>query len=226
MNWATWFLGATVSSNQTGPWHPGRRRIHNPTFARSKIVVRDDAAGRAMLELAKRRMSSMDFVGLASRFAESMEVMAWKLGIPLTRFCSCNVHALKNAARSKGGGALSDEAKKAVLKGNALDVELYEHAKRIFESDYAAFKDATSSGVGRNPFVCRREGTLCDVTHLGLTVRAILSPILKKAAGDDCDKGTYFSPKDVPEEHAAYVGSFHNDCSFECERKRESGGTG
>jgi hypothetical protein len=127
-NMATWYLGYDGEDLTTAApaplWQPGassssateRKAVQSSSVARavsvtsgapaqqhqalltSDFAVRDDGNGRRMLALAKRRLSEMDFVGLASRFSESVEVMGWQLGLPLDRFCSCNVNAFKRSA--------------------------------------------------------------------------------------------------------------------------------
>ena len=230
-NVATWFIGATVSTNISNPG-PGRPRRR----AGDKVVTRDDAAGRATLALAKARLSGADFVGLADRFDESMELMAWALGLPLERYCACNVNRLKarfekaapgcddevgdgdddrrlghhdhdrgvEGAPSRAGGPpllLSPAARREVESDNALDLELYRHAARLFEQRLAQYRAAqahaaavavaaaaTASvgpGAARGHFSCDTEGEKCH-------------------------------RKNLPQ------GGFHNDCAYECEWKGKS----
>jgi hypothetical protein len=101
---------------------------------------------RAMLSLAKRRLAAMDFVGLASRFSESMALLSWSLGLPpLNITCSSNVeHKVglhpPNLTTSAPPLGLSAEGKRAIQAQNQLDLELYEYAKALFEARWARFQ--------------------------------------------------------------------------------------
>ena len=90
--------------------------------------------GAAMLSLAKRRLASMDFVGLANRFHDSMTLLTWWLGLPpLNVTCSANVElklglTAHNLSKSRPPMGLSPEGAAAVERQNALDAELYRYA--------------------------------------------------------------------------------------------------
>ena len=65
----------------------GDTRYFSKKRPASRLGVSPDSLnGRAMLELAKRRLDAMDFVGIASRFKDSMTLLSWWLGLPPRAF--------------------------------------------------------------------------------------------------------------------------------------------
>jgi hypothetical protein len=128
--------------------------------------------GRKHLEVAKQRLSELDFVGLTSQFEKSMEVMSWKLGLYeknvksggggndelISSFCSDNINPFK----SKHKLLLDKEAQDEVMKDNALDFELYLYAKALFSKEVAAYELAVPS-TSRAPFVCNKNAMQCKL---------------------------------------------------------------
>jgi len=176
-NMATRFLGQKkVSLNYT---------ILNDRSLRQPILSHT-LEGKEMLELAKQRLLNMDFVGITSKFMESMEVMSWKLGIPITQLCTCNVNPFKdtnlklysnsnsNNRQSSNiktsfqkydnikSSDLTVEALNEVLQDNALDYELYQYAEELFEKDYIKYKDTQIQSNHHNQsFTCHKENMMC-----------------------------------------------------------------
>jgi hypothetical protein len=142
------FIGSELASSKE------KSRLGRLPILSNKSLTSD-----SILALAKQRLKEMDFVGLSSRFMESMEVMSWKLGIPLYHMCSCNLNpfkqrvtTLKTTTSGRGGGGgggileenrlrLNDKAKAEVIKDNYLDMQLYEFAEELFEKDYQDYVD-------------------------------------------------------------------------------------
>ena len=195
LNAATSFIGSTKSTNISAP---GRlSRVMDGT------VLQNDTYGRSVLELAKQRLSSMDFVGITSRFSESMELMSWKLGIPIPRYCACNINMFKPATYEK---ELKENAKERIKELNCLDMELYDHAERIFEEQIEAYQLSTPPEK-RLPFKCNTGNGTCKrpASH-----------------GSHFHGSNYFPISKFNKDHAKFFksnhGYFKSDCSYECSR--------
>jgi len=177
-----------------------------------------------MLELAKRRLTALDFVGLSSRFDESMELMAWNLGFSLQRFCSCNVNQFKSKIERSEPRFLSDKAKEAVANGNALDMELYKYASDLFEKRFAEFKRATmSSSNARAPFMCDKSGSSCRVKIDGCSGLRPGARLLRGAVKqrDSVVRSAHIAAMDFYRIYSDEINSGRkkSDCSFECTRE-------
>ena len=158
----------------------------------------DDAEGRAALRTAKKRLANMDFVGLTSRFVESMELLSWTLGIPLNQFCSCNINAFKSPKYGMHASDMSADAKAAILSDNSLDKELYDYAVEIFEERYAEFATAVGKRERtQHGFECDTKAMLCKG-----------------------DRGGWIPADKYKQdnERAIYNGK-HSYCAFKCQRK-------
>ena len=234
-NVATWYLG-----------YNGDEESNSVNTKAQAHPVRDDKSGRRMLALAKARLEELDFIGLAGRFSESLEVMAWQLGAPLDRFCSCNINAFKRSAdaytaNSEGdsrdgrgeaarGGAtahgellpLSTEAREAVMKNNALDMELYAHGVKLYERQLAAFRrdqrrtaaavvgsggSATAGDNAGSGFVCDKGRMMCmEKSYLG--------------AGSTNFQIKWFTPSTFVKRNKRYIKKgWHSSCSYMCYRQ-------
>jgi len=185
LNIATWYIGSKVSTK------------HSDNFSEERLL-RNDTHGRNVLDLAKRRLSSMDFVGLTSRFGESMEIMSWKLGIPMSRYCSCNVNMFKPATHERN---LTYEANERIERLNCLDMELYDHARKIFDSRLAAYHSATRLEE-RVPFDCDIPNGTCTKSMGKTGVQSVPISTIKKAP-----------------EQLFRNGEQKSECSYECYRR-------
>ena len=92
------YIKGTITPDEIARWLPlvdvsggfneATRMIgsrHSHRYVRTPEMLRpvlNDSNGRAMLALARRRLQSLDFVGLASRFTDSMTLLSWWLGLP------------------------------------------------------------------------------------------------------------------------------------------------
>jgi hypothetical protein len=201
-NTAVWYMGAVASSNVSTNGNSYRLSTDEST------VLRSDARGLAALELAKHRLENLDFIGLTSRFDESVELLAWKLGIPLGRYCACNVNLLKPFAAHNADEILSVDARKAVLDANALDVELYAHAVQLFEADLTALRAATLRTRGGEPFGCLKSEATCQGPERRTNYKG--SAKAKRPVG----VASLFN------EHEADIrsGRLKSSCSYECTR--------
>ena len=170
-----------------------------PTWPLSKrnFALRDDTQGRKLLQLAKKRLRELDFVGLASRYSKSMELMSWKLGIPLNKYCSCNVNIFKSKRQQRHPSDLSESTRLEILKDNALDLELYEEAVVIFEKQLEDYRRSVSSKV-RTSFNCDLNSVKCRAHPSNPW---ILADKYKRK----------FKPR--------IQSGKHNECSYECSRE-------
>jgi hypothetical protein len=83
----------------------------------------------AMLEQAKANLRSLDFFGLTERLDESLVLAKRRLGLrTLLHRSSGRV----NEARPRGGD-VTDDDRRAAEACNRYDLELYAHAKELFE---------------------------------------------------------------------------------------------
>lgn len=93
-------------------------------------------AGREDLDEAKRRLAEdFDFVGLSSRFDESLVLLRSALGWPEM----CINYTRSNVATNKGYGQerADDDFRAAVAERNQLDIALYQYAQELFEERIA-----------------------------------------------------------------------------------------
>ena len=188
-NEATKFLGANNLFHGKGK-HPVAK----------ELKVTKDRKGREMLERATQRMAALDFVGLTSRFTDSMELMSWQLGIPIQRFCSCNINAFKTAEH-RNSSTMTPGARARVAEDNSLDIELYEVAARLFHERFEAYKGAV--GSARRPFRCNVDRTVCRAP----------------AAHGDVRQGDWMSSLQYKSAYSkAIAQGKHSFCSFTCTR--------
>lgn len=195
-------MGATVSSNVSSSGMTYSHSLDEST------ILMSNARGLAMLQRAKQRLDHLDFVGLTSRFDESMEVLAWKLGIPSKRYCACNVNLLKSFAAHDTNAILSDDARRAVLEDNALDVELYAHAVQLFQADLAAMRSATKISNDNDAFGCLKSFATCKEPKNRTNYRGRAKT--KKSIG----VASYFKEHEVE----IRSGKLKSRCSYECAR--------
>lgn len=124
----------------------------------------DHPESKRILELAKSRLEAMDFVGVASRFSDSMTLLSWWLGLPpLNVTCSSNLEQKEGWAdpnmtseswQSSGPLSLTDEGVALVEQQNALDLELYRHAERIFEQRWQLMLQQAPERVNSDRYRC------------------------------------------------------------------------
>uniref|UniRef100_A0A7S3C3G9 Uncharacterized protein n=1 Tax=Haptolina ericina TaxID=156174 RepID=A0A7S3C3G9_9EUKA len=119
----------------------------------------NDSHGRASLSLAKRRLHSLDFVGLASRFTDSFALLSWWLGLPpLNTTCITNTRAPweREAAEQQKLLTLSDAGRRAVLERNSLDMELYREAAGLWNARWASMQALAPERVASDRYSCHR----------------------------------------------------------------------
>ena len=119
-------------------------------FAFPREPLRDNPRGRAILARAKARLDAMDFVGITGRFTDSLALLSWQLGVPIEKFCSCNLNPFKPLN-------VTSEAITAIESRNSLDLLLYQHASSLFEKRLIEFKRKSAP----EPFVCNTGEMLC-----------------------------------------------------------------
>lgn len=95
----------------------------------NKVFGADYASDEAMLAAAKANLDRCFFFGLTERFAESVELFYRKIGYrgPTGRLPVRN--------RSRRPRAIPEEVRAELARCNALDLELYAHARARFEAD-------------------------------------------------------------------------------------------
>jgi hypothetical protein len=95
---------------------------------------------RDHLERAKRRLSEIDAVGLQEQFEDFCEELTvrfgWRLGAPERVNATAQVE-------------VSDSLRTRIAEDNALDVELYEFAKRLVRDGGRPHERRAAAGVGR-----------------------------------------------------------------------------
>jgi hypothetical protein len=113
----------------------------------------NDSHGRAVLLLAKRRVRSIDFLGLASRFADSLVLLSWWLGLPpLNITCVTNKRPPWEAEHKLL--TLSDAGRSAVLARNSLDMELYTEAVRLWGLRWASMRALAPERAASDRYSC------------------------------------------------------------------------
>ncbi|MBQ27452.1 MAG: hypothetical protein CMH81_04840 [Nitrospiraceae bacterium] len=88
-----------------------------------------------LLEKAKQRLASFEFVGITDRFAESMELLLATFGWTTTMDVP-HLNALRDPALTEE--TLSHETIAQIESYTSLDSELYRFATALFEQRYAA----------------------------------------------------------------------------------------
>lgn len=111
--------------------------------ARGEVKFRDSGLGgtwvaprlsRGDLELAKRHLDEFLLVGLTERFDETFILLRRALGWRLPMYMTRNVGRAANGSAPMRSSELAVEL---IRKRNELDLELYEHATRLFEDAVA-----------------------------------------------------------------------------------------
>jgi hypothetical protein len=165
-------------------WNAATRRIGDATIHRydhtnnERRGLRDDERGREALALAKRRLHSMDFVGLGSRFHDSVTLLSWWLGLPpLNVTCEASMERPNHAQSSlsatlsmmkgsKSRPRLSSAAEAELKRQNALDVELYAEAERIFEARWLKMQEEAPERIQADRYRCQPTRTeRCRYLH-------------------------------------------------------------
>ena len=104
-------------------------------------------ADRAALERAKRNLQDHFVVGLTDEFDASVRLMSQLFGWNVGAYGKRNV-----TRRKRGTDALDSETMSLLHQANALDIELYQFARELFETQCRArAKDATAVLASRVP---------------------------------------------------------------------------
>lgn len=97
------------------------------------------------LESAKQALADFAFVGLTERFQESLFLLAYTFGwLPWIEYRSLNVGAER--PRSE---ALPRHLLDRLVELNRIDLELYDHGRRLFETRYERMSQELLEGYGR-----------------------------------------------------------------------------
>ena len=134
---------------------------------RNVVLETNTTKGKQALAKAKRRLDEMDGIGLTRDFEQSIRVISWELGIPLLRYCACNVNPFKHftiAGIRHGALELSRVARRKIMDSNALDVELYRHAQALYHARVARY-EAAHTNVPAVQFTCDRQAARCKDLH-------------------------------------------------------------
>jgi len=135
MSLEEWF--ESHSQKKNSPWNP----YHNPMvfqlshysspFFESNHTER---MTRKDLEIAKRNLESFAVVGLTERMEDTIELISDTFGVPVTKSGQANAGLMKRDQN------FSKEIIELIRQRNELDIELYEHAKRLFEKQFKEYK--------------------------------------------------------------------------------------
>jgi hypothetical protein len=96
--------------------------------------MRREHFDRELLERAKRNLESHEVVGLTERFDETLLLLRDAYDWPMVRTL---YRPVNRGGKRRSAPALSERELEAVRASNALDIELYEHARQLFESRLA-----------------------------------------------------------------------------------------
>jgi len=94
------------------------------------FLSRAESMNRGHLELAKKRLSEMAFVGLTERFDESLALLRKKFGWPEGKGPIESKNVTPNPVRKRD---VSNAVLRQLSEMNRLDEELYAHAREIFD---------------------------------------------------------------------------------------------
>ena len=117
---------------------------------------RGDAAA---LERAKKRLEEFDFVGVTEGFDDSVRLLSTLIGVPGNPTAQ-RTNTAPESERAARADRYDAAALETLAKANRLDLELYDHARSLFEERYRqAFDEAPSvrsPGLIARPSVRRR----------------------------------------------------------------------
>ncbi|MGE0821355.1 MAG: sulfotransferase family 2 domain-containing protein [Candidatus Binatia bacterium] len=96
-----------------------------------KMFYAPDCADEELLNIACRRLTMCDFVGIAERFADSIELLCQRFCWPLvTSLPHLNVRERSSQSQEE---EISPEVVQRILELNVLEIKFYEFAYRLFE---------------------------------------------------------------------------------------------
>jgi len=100
-----------------------------------------------LLDVALERLDAMDFVGVAEKLEQGMELAAWLLETPAPEQSqSLNI----NPGRTRLD-ALSHDVLALLKQATVLDRRLYERGRRLFEQQYLRMQDEKEAGRAQPP---------------------------------------------------------------------------
>ncbi|HUS24874.1 MAG TPA: sulfotransferase family 2 domain-containing protein [Candidatus Binatia bacterium] len=119
---AGWSLERYAGSRLNGELHNAQTRLLGGVWDDRPLERAD--LDRAIAHLERH----FDWVGLMERFDESVAQLAWTMGWTQVFYRS------RNTGRRWDASRVPAEAAEVIRRENALDVELYEHARRRFDA--------------------------------------------------------------------------------------------
>ena len=123
--------------------------------------ARVDHSGFEILRVAKRRLESLDFVGVAHRMLDSFALLSWWIGIP-----PLNVTCLANRATDFSRFVLTSDAVAIIRKYNALDEALFKHASDMFDRRWNQFANQEPKRVVYDKYNCKlNTRNVCNSIH-------------------------------------------------------------
>ncbi|TVS09130.1 MAG: hypothetical protein EA423_00500 [Phycisphaerales bacterium] len=153
-------------------WQTNDAQIRYLAGERGVIDTRPvGAVDREMLELAKKRLDEMFFVGVMERFDESVVLLGRQLGWRGLAYGRSNV----NRERTKPH-ELDYAQRELILSHNRLDTELYEHARDLLQRRIDAQGPGFAKDVDRFLSRNRRAGVVLKPIYNSLMkARKVLS---------------------------------------------------
>jgi len=119
-----------VSDSSTRPYIANYQTRWLASMSLTEPANLNDAG---VLELAKERLDGFAFVGIVEEFKLSVQTMArifdWKLPWVMPKV---NVFSTERLKREE----LSSSTLEVIQNANLLDIELYQHGREVFESQY------------------------------------------------------------------------------------------
>ncbi len=113
----------------------------------------------AALERAKKRLDAFDFVGVTEGFDDSVRLLSRLIGLPGNPSAQ-RTNTAPESERAARADRYDAATLEAIAEANRLDLELYDHARSLFEERYRqAFEQAPSvrsPGLTVQPSVRRR----------------------------------------------------------------------
>jgi sulfotransferase famil protein len=100
-----------------------------------------------LLELAKRRLDGFAFVGLTERFEESVVALTSRFGWPPVH----HIPRLNASEEPSQRYQVPPDAREAILERTDVDAALYEHARRLFETQRAELAVAPRPTPAEHP---------------------------------------------------------------------------
>jgi hypothetical protein len=115
--------------------------VHNSQTRWVATVYDNEECGREALEIAKKRLGEMCFVGLVERFDESLLVFFKRLNWEPVHYRRKNIGIYRQE--------ISAEDEEFLKEKNRLDIELYDYARTLFEKEVLEYGDTFREDLER-----------------------------------------------------------------------------